>query len=433
MVPWRTCIVVLAVWGWRPGSAHSSCPWLLPMALSMVPLRACPKILPEAPRAPHQIPHQIHHQVLRPTRAPPKHPLNLAPPITTTSKVNNAPPNSSNTLPPPLTMAGLTDHLLSIPPVTRFFLIVTIAVSLGISLDIVSPATVMLGVAADTPPPPAPQWAPQGLSAKAQLVAWALRSVPRSYKMFTSFFVVDGVKDNGVLLLLNIYRFYMFSNYLEDSRGRFRGNFPDYLWFVLVSGGFLLAINGVLKHLGYYTLFYHSQLLSCMTFLWLRALMNSVINFLGIVPIKAYYLPLFDLGMATMLGKYHPADSFAGILAGYIYECVQSDTLPVYNLLPGAYGSRLGLPANGRRVGFNVDTALSPNTFTQAVFDLGYWKAPRFFYRLLQYPMDTSVRTTAFTKAPAAGSVPGSAHASARSSGATKQTFRGQGHRLGTL
>lgn len=328
-------------------------------------------------------------------------------------------------------MAGLTDHLLSIPPVTRFFLIVTIGVSLGISLDILSPEKLMLpsqiglGV---------PAKLVSGASAKWHYVDALRRLLPQSYRVFTAFFVVDGVKDNGVRVLLNIYRFYTFSNYLENSRGRFQGNFPDYFWFVLVSGAFLLVINAVFGYFGYATLFLLLQLLSCMTFLWLRTSMNSVINFLGIVPIKAYYLPLFDLGLAVMLGGPQPADSFAGILAGYTYECIQSDTLPFYNLLPGAYGVRPGGSQNdGRRVGFNVDTSILPTVFSPAVFDLGYWKAPAFFYRLLKYPINTSVRTTAFSLLQNIHALVNVAKTREKSHVSESQSnFRGKGHRLGT-
>ncbi|GEQ70999.1 hypothetical protein JCM33374_g4680 [Metschnikowia sp. JCM 33374] len=326
-------------------------------------------------------------------------------------------------------MAGLTDHLLSIPPVTRFFLIVTIAVSLGISLDIISPAKVMFIPTIDLQPVAN---LPSGAEAKLFQFATLKALFPVCYKVFTSFFVVDGIKDNGVRVLLNIYRFYTFSNYLESSRGRFSGNFPDYLWFVLVSGGFLFVINLAFAYFGYFSLYYHSQLSSCMTFLWSRASMNSVINFLGVVPIKAYYLPLFDLGMAIMSGNYHPADSFAGILAGYIYECIQSDTLPIYNLLPGAYGSKTDAQHDGRRVGFNVDTSISANTLTQAIFDLGYWKAPVFFYKLLKYPINTSVRTTAFSGSQHAHAAPNVAKARTASVESQNQSnFRGKGYRLG--
>lgn len=322
-------------------------------------------------------------------------------------------------------MPGLPDHLLSIPPVTRFFIIVSTALSLAISLELIPFSSVIV--------------APDVLldavftlhkrpSYKKVFVDGALKG----YQLFSGFFVVDGLKSNGVLVLLNIYRFYTFSNYLESTPGRFKGNFPDYLWFVLTSGFFLVLINIFFAYCGLQTLYYHSQLLSCMTFLWLRTSMNSSINFMGIVPIKAYYLPLFDLGMAVLTGGPHPADSFSGILAGYLYECVQSDTLPVYNLFPGAYKSRMG-SENGRRVGFNVDISTSEHVFTPAIFDLGYLKAPIFFYKLLKYPINTSVRTTAFTN-PASSRRPPNPAAS-RSTAYTsgfKSSFQGKGHRLGS-
>ncbi|KAM9899080.1 hypothetical protein OXX69_009622 [Metschnikowia pulcherrima] len=85
-------------------------------------------------------------------------------------------------------MAGLTDHLLSIPPVTRFFLIVTVGVSLGISLDILSPDKVMFGPNIGFDVKDKLAYMPPGTSAKWQLVTSLKKFLPSSYKVFTSFF-----------------------------------------------------------------------------------------------------------------------------------------------------------------------------------------------------------------------------------------------------
>lgn len=325
-------------------------------------------------------------------------------------------------------MAGLKDHLLSIPPVTRFFLVTSLAVSLGISAGLLlfenvlaNPNSLFLGIE-------------QLLGAEFSLRSYfklAKHGLLEAPKLFTGFFVVEGLGTNGVMVLYNIFRFYTFSNYLENTRGHFLGNFPDYLWFVLVTGFFLVWINNFFALAECRTLFYHSQMSSCMTYLWLRTSMNTLITFLGIVPIKAYYLPLFDLGIAIMSGDYHFADSLSGILAAYLYQCIQSDTLPLYNLLPRAYGGK-SREQSGHRVGFNVNTSTSTNLLTPSIFDLGYWKAPRFFYKLLKYPMSNLKSTTAFTKrSPLSASVTAKARSSDYSSGHLS-SFQGKGHRLGS-
>lgn len=60
---------------------------------------------------------------------------------------------------------------------------------------------------------------------------------------------------------------------------------------------------------------------------------------MGIVPIKAYYLPLGNILIKLILrGPSGLVDTIIGILSGYLYLCIQLNTLPVYNLLPDAYG-----------------------------------------------------------------------------------------------
>lgn len=319
-------------------------------------------------------------------------------------------------------MSTIFDHLVSIPPVTRFLLIVSVAACLGLSTGVlpldgltVQPLTYLI-------------WnTPFTFKAVGTLTIMFLA---RSYRLFASFFVVQGLYQSGVSVLLNIYKMYFFSNNLENSQGRFRRNFPDYVWFILVCGFFIVTLNFIVSPPQFSLTFPHSQLLSSITFMWLRTAMNENIKFFGIVPIKAYYLPFFDLAIAVMGDKWSAYDCVLGILAAYLYECIQSDTLPIYNLIPGAY--RHSNLENSKKVGFNVD----PQTFVflPSVFDLGYLKAPEVLYKLLKYPLNTSVRTTAFTKkaAPTRGSFSsGSSTAYQAYSTSGSSGFAGRGRRLG--
>lgn len=327
-------------------------------------------------------------------------------------------------------MAGLRDFLLTIPPVTRFFLIALIALSMAVSLNV----TFLLQM----------WFSPERVVDEVQMFLklrevadvstprFVLSELLQCYRMFTLFFIVDGVLENGPMVLLNIYTFYTFSNYMENSRGRFRGNFADYVWFILVCGTFLVAINFAFTLAGLKCSFLNSQLQTSIVYVWLRSYMNTTINFLSVVPIKAYYLPLFDFAVAVISGKNHPTDFAAGVLAGYLYQCIQSDTLPIYNLLPGVYGRHLQQLLNGRRVGINVALVHDPNEFQPAIFDLGYWKAPAFFYRLLKYPTNTSERTTAFTKPPVVSRIHTKEVRATGYEHETTPTFRGKGHRLGS-
>ncbi|RKP32281.1 hypothetical protein METBISCDRAFT_21550 [Metschnikowia bicuspidata] len=309
------------------------------------------------------------------------------------------------------------EPLLAIPPATRFLLIVSVAASLALSTGVLSfdalsflPLTYIIW---STPLQP---------RAMAMLAALILLNI---YRFFAAFFVVQGLNESGVSVLLNVYKLYFFSNNLENSQGRFRRNFPDYVWFILVCGFFLVAINVAAAPPQFVMSFPHSQLLSCITFMWLRTAMNENIKFLGIVPIKAYYLPFFDLVIAVMGNKWSAFDCVLGILAAYLYECIQSDTLPIYNLIPGAY--RHSHLENSNKVGFK--TTPSSYVFLPSVFDLGYLKAPAFLYWLLNYPQN-SVRTTAFTTKPASGSAYSGARPGSLST-STGSVFAGKGHRLG--
>lgn len=315
-------------------------------------------------------------------------------------------------------MSNALDPLLAIPPATRFLLIVSVAVSLALATNVLSfeklsflPLTALIW---STPLVP---------GAIGRLAAILLMN---SYQFFAAFFVVQGLNESGVSVLLNVYKLYFFSNNLENSQGRFRRNFPDYVWFLLVCGFFLVVINVLAAPPQFALSFPHLQLLSSITFMWLRTAMNENIKFFGIVPIKAYYLPFFDLAIAVMGDKWSAFDCVVGIFAGYLYECIQSDTLPIYNLIPGAY--RHSHLDNSRKVGFNVTP--SSLVFQPSVFDLGYLKAPEFLYKLLKYPLNTSVRTTAFTRRTSTSApVSGASASSAYTTGSS--VFAGKGRRLG--
>lgn len=228
------------------------------------------------------------------------------------------------------------------------------------------------------------------------------------YRFLTSFLIPRGVLTNRLNAVMDVYFFYTFANHLESHTGKFKRNFPDCLWFTLVTGTMIMLMSFVCEYLDNSPLSHHLMMLSCVTYLWSRSLMNSVINFLGIVPIKAYYLPLFNLLFKLLVnGKLALVDTIIGIIGAYLYQCIQSATLPVYNIFPGAYSRSLTpvVDHSGRKVGINnigisfsgFETA-SADFIPEAIFDKGYLKAPIWLYKLLDYPTNNSQRTTAFSK-----------------------------------
>lgn len=259
--------------------------------------------------------------------------------------------------------------------------------------------------------------------------AWAHAAL-QMYRFFTSFFVPLGlVTRNGFACLSDMYFFYNFSQHLESREGRFKGNFPDYCWLILVCGFFIFSLSLLFQRLALLTYpCHHSMLTGCLTYIWLRCYKDLQIQYQGLFFLKAYYVPMCSLLVHMISGKEAFYGEMIGISAGYLYQCIQSDTLPIYNLIPGIYGHYDPSHNVSRRVGF--DQSASDEPFPQAIFDCGYLKAPRWLYRMLKYPYDTSVRTTAFKKEQARR--PGGPRAPTSATTTGYSAFKGPGHRLGS-
>ncbi|KAK6461328.1 Der1-like family-domain-containing protein [Scheffersomyces coipomensis] len=302
---------------------------------------------------------------------------------------------------------SLADNIRNIPPVTRFFTITTVIVCFANSLKLIQPIDLICYLPV--------------LLEKLEVLKTVIRygnyyqilySVIwlglQSYRFFTAFLLPMGLfVDQPFQAILDIYFFYTFANHLESYQGKFRRNFPDCLWFTLVAGTCIVLttlIYNAFIDANHFPI-HHQMMLSCVTYIWSRSSKNSIINFLGVVPIKAYYLPLFNLFFKLIVNGYTSfLDTSIGIFGGYIYQCIQSNTLPIYNLIPGAYGAAnpKNLQKSGRRVGtiqhLNGTTNESnpSEAIDDSIFDKGYLKAPIWLYKLLDYPTNNSVRTTAF-------------------------------------
>lgn len=324
-------------------------------------------------------------------------------------------------------MATIKDHLLGIPPVTRFFTSVTLITVLFRLLHWISPMEYHFFASqfwydleyvlnADT-------WS--------EYVWRLLENSKTSYKFFTTFFFpVEG----GPLVFMSMYSFYLYSSKLEGRTGKFKGNFPDYLWFILLCGAMLIGVEVVVNYFEEHLMFtqlsewtgeaYYRKLQACLIYVWLRYLKSSNVDFLGIFRVRSYYLPLCHLALAVVDSRLAVWDAIVGYFVGYIYLCIQSDTLPFYNLIPRVYGK--DDPRLNRTLG--LATAID---FIPAIFDLGYLKAPRFLYSILGYPYNTSKRSTAFKNAPEPSVKLMDGFSSSFLNRGAENTFRGTGHRLG--
>ncbi|KAI5957357.1 hypothetical protein KGF54_000285 [Candida jiufengensis] len=349
-------------------------------------------------------------------------------------------------------------NIKSIPPVTRFFTISTVLVCFAIRNF--SPALDSLYINFTTL---LQEYALIRLVTKTgssfQIIKVISLTILGWYRFITSFLIPSGLFPPSMSALLDTYFFYTFSNHLEAHEGKFKGNFPDYLWFIILCGTCIqitnLFIDAVTGNFARLTYFPHENLLACITYVWSRSLKNAKINLLGIIPIKAYYLPLGNLLVKLILGgPVALVDTLVGIFSGYLYLCLQSQTLPFYNLMPGAYGKYNTKKSHeGRRVGMtHIDNQEQRGGYQyefieDSIYDKGCLKAPIWLYHLLSYPTNTSVRTTAFTtigKPPLISKrQEGQTNSNNNNPNSTGNTtgyswfgngenaFRGKGHRLG--
>lgn len=346
----------------------------------------------------------------------------------------------------------LADSIRNIPPVTRFFTISTVAVCLGNALQIITPDQLHCTI-----------W---HYLFGYQYVKWTLIHkllffdglkailglLLQSYRFFVCFLLPTGIPDSPVGAIMDIYFFYTFANHVE--RVKFRGSFPDCLWFSLVSGTLILSMTLTYNYfVPNYLPHHHLMMLSCITYIWSRGNKNSVINFLGIVPIKGYYLPLFNLFLKLIVSGYGAFfDSCIGITGGYLYQCFQSSTLPIYNLFPQFYPNFYPR-ATGNKVG-TINMRSSPtDVIPDSVFDKGYLRAPLWLYRALKFPVNNDLLikegpgyTVYSNRAKSAGTSSANATHTASSSSqdgasstatstgwfSSNNAFKGKGHRLGS-
>lgn len=320
---------------------------------------------------------------------------------------------------------SLANRIRNIPPVTRFFTISTVVICIITSLNIIQPSALVcdLKLLLEKVDFVNNTFKQGSISQRVYAIGYLIF---QCHRFFSAFLLPLGIlMAKPFEAILDIYFFYTFANHLESREGKFRGNFPDCLWFTLVTGTIIVLLT--LSYQFFYDsshfFVHHQMMLSCVTYLWSRSLKNSIINFLGLVPIKAYYLPLFNLFFKLIVNGYPSfMDTLVGIWGGYLYQCIQSDTLPIYNLFPGAYARYLSGETNpgGRRVGTlfpggefrsnNTDNATlgdhSPSFddfIGDSIFDKGHLKAPVWLYGVLSYPINSSMRTTAFYPRPQAG------------------------------
>ena len=282
------------------------------------------------------------------------------------------------------------DEIRKIPPVTRYMLGATGAVTLPCILAITSPWRFALS------------W---------QLVIYKFHV----HRVFTSFFY----GGSGLKLLFDVFLLYRNSSDLELNH--FGRRTADYTWSLLVMGTLILAANYPLGAPIFFT-----PLLNALVYVWARANPTSSVSFFGMVNCPSRWLPYVYIGLDLLQGGPGAAIvSSTGLLAGYAYW-VLDQVLPAQRGGGGRGGGQGGsyIPTPGFLTTLlpdSLDPALQGqnmgNRNARRVAGGTVWNASRDRgHRLSDRSSSTSSRPTSIASALGAG---------ARSTISSLNPFRG--------
>lgn len=198
------------------------------------------------------------------------------------------------------------DEIRKIPPVTRYMLGATGAITLPCILAITSPWRFALS------------W---------PLVIYKYHI----HRIFTSFFY----GGSGLKLLFDVFLLYRNSSDLELNH--FGRRTADYTWSLLFMGTVILAANYPLGSPIFFT-----PLLNALVYVWARANPTSSVSFFGMVNCPSKWLPYVYIGLDLLQGGPGAAMvSSTGLLAGYAYW-VLDQVLPAQRGNRGRGGGRGG-------------------------------------------------------------------------------------------
>lgn len=96
----------------------------------------------------------------------------------------------------------------------------------------------------------------------------------------------------------------------------FAGRIADFVWMVLLCVGVLLPIPVLVPSIQ--IPFFGPSLVFTLLYLWSRENPNANTSIMGMITMKAFYLPWGMLGMGLVMGQ-DPVPDLLGILAGHLY------------------------------------------------------------------------------------------------------------------
>ncbi|XP_065568559.1 derlin-2-like [Artemia franciscana] len=177
----------------------------------------------------------------------------------------------------------LRQEYLLIPPVTRTYLTACAITTLAVELQLVTPFQLYFN--------------PYLIFEKYQV-----------WRVFTSFLFFGGL---GFNLLFNMIFTYRYCRMLEENS--FAGRTADFV-FMLCFGGFFTVICAMFVNL----LFLGHALTTMLVYVWSRRNPFVRMNFFGLLPFSAPYLPWVLVGFSLLLGNSVVVD-LIGIAVGHVY------------------------------------------------------------------------------------------------------------------
>ncbi|KAI0044304.1 DER1-domain-containing protein [Auriscalpium vulgare] len=184
-----------------------------------------------------------------------------------------------------MSYTGFWDEVRKIPPVTRFVAASSLAVSIPVMMQLVSPYKVVF--------------------VKDLVVYnWEI------WRVWSSFFL----GSSGINFIFDFAMLYRTSNQLEE--GHFLGRSADFAWQLLVAVGGILALNVPLQ-----TYVHHRALIVCLTYLSSAlAPPGTTSSIMGMVTIPIQYFPYALIGMdLVMSGAQAAGVGVTGAVIGHLW------------------------------------------------------------------------------------------------------------------
>ena len=177
----------------------------------------------------------------------------------------------------------LLDFWQKVPPITRTLFLISAALSIAVTLEVVSPLRLYFN--------------------------WRLITEKGEYwRLFTSLFFIGALSPHTCL---TVYIDLRYSYYLET--GAFRGRPGDFIMFITFGCVNFLAAAYM------FGLEFMADCISFMTlYLWARKTPNLDVNFLDVFIFRSCFMPYFYLVMTMMFG-FKLDRQIIGCAVGHIY------------------------------------------------------------------------------------------------------------------